>query len=218
MIGAGAVGCEFLKNLSLIGFSTNKLEENNQNGIISVTDNDNIAVSNLNRQFLFHKENINQSKSKCASDSAKAINRNINIKSYSELVCYENEYLFNDEFWINQDFVICAVDTIDGRKYIDQMCTKYDKILTDSGTNGVEGRFQLIIPYLTSCINDREFKVHYEPSCTIKSYPTKYEHCVEWSRSFFNEESNLKINVATAKLLEAKYNNKPIKPSKEIII
>jgi ubiquitin-activating enzyme E1 len=161
MIGAGAVGCEFLKNLSLIGFSTNKLEENNQNGIISVTDNDNIAVSNLNRQFLFHKENINQSKSKCASDSAKAINRNINIKSYSELVCYENEYLFNDEFWINQDFVICAVDTIDGRKYIDQMCTKYDKILTDSGTNGVEGRFQLIIPYLTSCINDREFKVHY---------------------------------------------------------
>ena len=194
MIGAGAVGCEFLKNLSLIGFSTNKLEEKTQKGIITVTDNDNIAVSNLNRQFLFHKENINQSKSKCASDAAKAINRTINIKCYSELVCYENEYLFNDEFWANQDFIICAVDTIDGRKYIDQMCTKYDKILTDSGTNGVEGRFQLIIPYQTSCINDMEFKVIYEPSCTIKSYPTKYEHCVEWSRSFFNEEFNLKIN------------------------
>lgn len=143
---------------------------------------------------MFHKENINQSKSKCASDAAKTINRTINIKCYSELVCYENEYLFNDEFWANQDFIICAVDTIDGRKYIDQMCTKYDKILTDSGTNGVEGRFQLIIPYQTSCINDMEFKVIYEPSCTIKSYPTKYEHCVEWSRSFFNEEFNLKIN------------------------
>jgi hypothetical protein len=143
---------------------------------------------------LFHTENINQSKSKCASDAAKTINREINIQCYSELVCYENEYLFNDEFWANQDFIICAVDTIEGRKYIDQMCTKYDKILTDSGTSGVEGRFQLIIPYLTSCINDMEFKARYEPSCTIKSYPTKYEHCVEWSRSFFNEEFNLKIN------------------------
>ena len=194
MIGAGAVGCEFLKNLSLIGFSTDENGEKNNSGIITVTDNDNIAISNLNRQFLFHKENVNQPKSKCACNAAKAINKNMNIKCYNELVCFENENLFNDEFWNNQDYIICAVDSVEGRKYIDKMCLKYDKILTDSGTDGVEGRFQLIIPYLTSCISDIDYKANYVPSCTLKSYPTKYEHCVEWSKSFFNDEFNLNIN------------------------
>lgn len=198
MIGAGAVGCEFLKNLSLIGFSSNEMNENNKNGIISVTDNDYISVSNLNRQFLFHQENINQSKSKCACNAAKTINKNLNLKSYTHLVCFENEYIFNDEFWMNQDFIICALDTIEGRKYIDNMCIKYDKILTDSGTNGVEGRFQVIIPYLTSCMSDKNYKIEYEPSCTLKSYPYKYEHCVEWSSSLFNDEFNLKINELNA--------------------
>jgi ubiquitin-activating enzyme E1 len=51
MIGAGALGCEFLKNFALMGISTNS-------GITKVTDNDNIEVSNLNRQFLFRMDNV----------------------------------------------------------------------------------------------------------------------------------------------------------------
>ena len=205
MIGAGAVGCEFLKNLTLLGFSSHKLNEKNNKGIITLTDNDNITISNLNRQFLFNEENVNQPKSKCACRQVKIINKDININCFTELVCLENEKLFNDEFWANQDYIICAVDTIEGRKYIDKMCLKYDKILTDSGTNGVQGRFQLIIPYLTSCITDIDYKVKYEPSCTLKSYPTKFEHCVEWSKSFFNDEFNFNI-IELIKFLD-KYNN-----------
>ena len=216
MIGAGAVGCEFLKNLSLIGFSTEENGEKNNKGIITITDNDNIAISNLNRQFLFHKENVNQPKSKCAYNAAKIINKKMNIKYYTELVCFQNENIFNDEFWSNQDYIICAVDSIEGRKYIDKMCLKYDKILTDSGTNGVEGRFQLIIPYLTSCINDLDYEVKYAPSCTIKSYPTKFEHCVEWSKSFFDDEFNLNVNelITFLNIIKKKLkNNEDIKIS-----
>ena len=49
MIGAGALGCEYLKAFALMGLGCG------QGGKVEVTDNDNIEVSNLNRQFLFRK-------------------------------------------------------------------------------------------------------------------------------------------------------------------
>ena len=49
MVGVGPTGCEFFKNFSMKGFCTEKDTK------FFVTDNDNIEVSNLNRQFLFRK-------------------------------------------------------------------------------------------------------------------------------------------------------------------
>ena len=55
MVGAGALGCEYLKMFSLMGVSTGA------DGMLHVTDDDNIEISNLNRQFLF-RYNSNYSK------------------------------------------------------------------------------------------------------------------------------------------------------------
>lgn len=46
-VGAGAIGCELLKNFAMIGLGCG------ENGEIIVTDMDTIEKSNLNRQFLF---------------------------------------------------------------------------------------------------------------------------------------------------------------------
>ena len=43
MIGAGALGCEFVKAFALMGVGCS------DEGRVTVTDNDNIEVSNLNR-------------------------------------------------------------------------------------------------------------------------------------------------------------------------
>ena len=64
MIGAGALGCEFLKAFALMGIGCGK------KGNITCTDNDNIEVSNLNRQFLFRKNNIGDPKSQVACEIA----------------------------------------------------------------------------------------------------------------------------------------------------
>ena len=52
MVGCGAIGCEMLKNYALLGISTDK------SGLITITDNDLIEKSNLNRQFLFRPWHI----------------------------------------------------------------------------------------------------------------------------------------------------------------
>lgn len=51
-MGAGAIGCELLKNFALIGLGAG------EGGNITVTDMDSIERSNLNRQFLFRSEDI----------------------------------------------------------------------------------------------------------------------------------------------------------------
>lgn len=51
-VGAGAIGCELLKNFALMGLGAG------EDGHITVTDMDHIEKSNLNRQFLFRSQDI----------------------------------------------------------------------------------------------------------------------------------------------------------------
>lgn len=76
MVGAGALGCEYIKAFALMGVGCS------EEGKVAVTDNDNIEVSNLNRQFLFRKNNIGDSKSRVACQIAKDMNNNLNVQDY----------------------------------------------------------------------------------------------------------------------------------------
>ncbi len=180
IIGAGALGCEYLKNFSLMGIST----ENESNTII--TDNDLIEISNLNRQFLFHKKDIRKPKSNIASNEAKLMNKNFNCKHLELLVNNESQNIFDEKFWKKQDFIFTAVDNKNARKYIDNQCTKYTKILIDTGTLGTGGSSQVFIPFKTSCYNDIiDIPEASIPLCTLRNFPSKTEHCIEWALSKF---------------------------------
>jgi ubiquitin-activating enzyme E1 len=180
MIGAGALGCEFLKEFSMMGIST-------EGGQVIVTDNDNIEVSNLNRQFLFRRDDVHHSKSQVACGVVKKVNTKFNCADLQSRVGTENEHIFNDEFWTRQDFVINAVDNVHARKYIDSMCTWYGKNLIDSGTLGTKAHVQMIVPHVTSCYNDTQDPPEESiPMCTLHNFPAMIEHCIEWGRDHFN--------------------------------
>lgn len=49
-------------------------------------DLDTIDVSNLNRQFLFHKEHVGKSKSQVARESALAFNPNVEITAHHDSI------------------------------------------------------------------------------------------------------------------------------------
>ena len=182
MIGAGALGCEFLKTFAAMGVSTNA--KNN----LFVTDNDNIELSNLNRQFLFDKNSIGRPKSEVACESIKKMNKDFNCISYQSRVCQETENFFDEEFWNKQDYIINAVDNIEARKYIADQSLIYKKILIDSGTLGTKANSQIMVPHKTIPYSPPEEKEESKiPVCTLADHPFNINHCITWARSNFEE-------------------------------
>ena len=58
VVGAGAIGCELLKCLALMGVGVDAAA----GGAVHLTDMDAISTSNLNRQFLFRPPDVGQPK------------------------------------------------------------------------------------------------------------------------------------------------------------
>ena len=65
---------------ALMGISSEK-------GRLVCTDDDNIEISNLNRQFLFRKEHIGMNKSDVACSIGRKINKSSNFESKKLKVC-----------------------------------------------------------------------------------------------------------------------------------
>lgn len=68
LVGSGAIGCEMLKNWSMMGLGAGP------NGIIHVTDLDTIEKSNLNRQFLFRPKDLGKFKAEVAAAAVSEMN------------------------------------------------------------------------------------------------------------------------------------------------
>lgn len=181
MVGAGALGCELIKLFSLMGIGCS------DKGLVSCTDNDNIEISNLNRQFLFRSSDVGHSKSEAACKKGTEMNSALNVRSYQTLVGEQTEDIFHDEFWEELDFVVNAVDNIKARLYVDSRCVWYKKPLLESGTLGTKANSQMIVPHMTQCYGDSTDPPEDSiPMCTLRNFPNQIEHTIEWGRDQFS--------------------------------
>ena len=151
IVGAGAIGCEHLKNFAMMGISCRE-------GKLYITDMDIIEKSNLNRQFLFRPWNIGKCKSSIAAAAAKVINPEINIVPHENKVGQETEAVYDDSFFEALDGVANALDNIEARTYIDRRCVYYRKPLLESGTLGTKGNVQVVIPHLTESYSSSQVR------------------------------------------------------------
>ena len=88
MVGAGAIGCEMLKNWAMMGVSCAS------KGSVHVTDMDVIERSNLSRQFLFRNSDVSQLKSKTAARAVVQMNQDFRINYEVFLLYYFFLYTF----------------------------------------------------------------------------------------------------------------------------
>ena len=180
MVGAGALGCEYLKLFAMMGLCAGP------QGQLSVTDDDTIEISNLNRQFLFRKRHVGSSKSETAIQQVKAMNPQLNAKAYTLRVEPNTENTFNDEFFDQQTYLVNAVDNIKARMYVDGKALLHKKWLFEAGTLGTKCNGQIIRPNDTESYADSsDPEEKHIPMCTLRNFPFLIEHCIEWSRDQF---------------------------------
>lgn len=182
LVGAGAIGCEMLKNYAMIGLATGP------QGQIAVTDNDSIEKSNLNRQFLFRPKDVGKQKSDCAAEAVQAMNPELKgkIVRFTDRIGPDSEDIFNEEFWTKLDGVTNALDNVEARTYVDRRCVFFMKPLLESGTLGTKGNTQVILPRLTESYSSSQDPPEQSfPMCTLRSFPNKIEHTIAWARDVF---------------------------------
>lgn len=188
LIGAGAIGCEMLKNWGMMGVGCSKKSETGEAGVVYVTDPDQIEKSNLSRQFLFRNSDIHRPKSSSAARAIMAMNPTAHVVAYEEKVCPDSEAFFNDDFFESLDMVCTALDNVEARLYVDQRCLFYHKPMLESGTLGTKGNTQIVIPRKTEHYGaSRDPPEKSIPMCTLKFFPNQIEHTIQWAREWFEE-------------------------------
>ncbi|KAK7426188.1 NEDD8 activating enzyme [Neonectria magnoliae] len=184
VIGAGGLGCEILKNLAMSHFKT-----------IHVIDMDTIDISNLNRQFLFRKADVGKFKAEVAAEFVQKRVEGVSITAHNKRI-----QDFDEEFYKQFQLVVCGLDSIEARRWINAMLVSIAeeaedpdaiKPLIDGGTEGFKGQARVVFPSITSCI-ECQLDMHAPraavPLCTIASIPRQPEHCVEWAHVIAWEE------------------------------
>ncbi|KAJ7998689.1 hypothetical protein DPEC_G00207480 [Dallia pectoralis] len=180
LVGAGAIGCELLKNFALIGLGAGP------GGNVIVTDMDSIERSNLNRQFLFRSKDIGKQKSEIAAQAVQAMNPNMNITAHQNRLDPDSEQVYGHNFFMGLDGVAAALDNVEARVYLDSRCVQHQRPLLEGGTLGSKGHTLVVVPHLTQSYGPAKSNPgNAIPLCTLKNFPHRIEHTLQWARDQF---------------------------------
>jgi len=204
VVGAGAIGCELLKNFAMAGLGC-------EGGAVTVTDMDMIERSNLNRQFLFRSWDINKHKAVTAVAAVQAMNPQACYRAMELRVGAESENIYNDDFFEPLDGVANALDNVEARTYMDRRCVYYNKPLLESGTLGTKGNTQVVLPKITESYSSSQDPPEKSiPICTLKNFPNAIEHTLQWARDLFEGQFSQAPLTAGQYIEEAGFKEKAL--------
>ncbi len=135
--GAGGLGSTVIANLASLGI-----------GSIGIVDNDEVELSNLNRQYIHKYGNIGKNKAKSAEIWIKEYNPDINVDIYSVKLEKNN----CKEIISAYDAVIDCFDSYESKFMLNEACVNNYKPLVHGGVKEFQGQVTTIIPNKSACL------------------------------------------------------------------
>lgn len=145
VVGVGGVGSYTVESLIRCGI-----------GSITIIDNDNIDITNLNRQLMTTQNNIGDSKVDVLKNRILSINPNCNVNAINIFLDDSNIDSIVDDY----DYVVDACDTVKTKVSLIKICNKKNiKLISAMGTGNKMNPSKLEITDI--------YKTNYDPLAKI---------------------------------------------------
>lgn len=136
VVGAGALGNELIKNLTLLGI-----------GRILVFDMDTIESTNLTRSILFRAKDVGRYKAEVVAERAMEINPDVKVKPFDANIIDD----VGLGVFRRMDVVLGGLDNREARLSINQSCYKVNKPWIDGAIEALNGFARVFIPGQGAC-------------------------------------------------------------------
>ncbi len=136
IVGAGGLGAPASMYLAAAGIGT-----------IGIIDNDVVDVSNLQRQIVHFTKDVNVPKVDSAKETMLAINPDITVKTYREMLLAHNIRDIIREY----DFVIDGTDNFPTKFLVNDACVMENIPFSHGGILRFDGQTMTIVPNESSC-------------------------------------------------------------------
>lgn len=141
VIGVGGVGGTALEALARSGFTR-----------FVIIDFDKVAVSNLNRQILFTSEDVDKTKVEIAKRRLLSINKSFDVRAINAKI---GETKLDDLNIGKVDFIVDAIDSVDGKLHIYEYAQKmHAPLISSLGMGNRIDPEKVIITKLNKTEND----------------------------------------------------------------
>lgn len=125
VIGAGGLGCPALLYLAAAGVGT-----------IGIVDDDQVSLSNLQRQVLYTNEDVTKSKAIIAADRLKKLNPSVSFYTIEKRISKDNALSILADY----DVVVDCTDNFPTRYLLNDACVLLDKPLVYGSIFRYEGQ------------------------------------------------------------------------------
>ncbi|WP_164118826.1 HesA/MoeB/ThiF family protein [Sphingorhabdus sp. Alg239-R122] len=125
VVGAGGIGCPALQYLAAAGV-----------GRITIIDDDNVSLSNLQRQVLFSESDIGTPKVKAAKTALAKINPDVEVAALGERLSADN----GANMLAGVDIVLDGTDNFAARLAVNDLCHKLKTPLVSAAIGQFQGQ------------------------------------------------------------------------------
>lgn len=129
LVGVGGLGSPIATYLTGAGI-----------GKLGLIDDDVVSITNLHRQVLYSEQEVGLSKAECAKKRLEALNHEVEIIAYNELLTQENATDIISQY----DMVIDGMDNFATRFIVSDACVALGKPYIYGAIRGLEGQVSVL--------------------------------------------------------------------------